>query len=260
MRRNETVTGKACVLLCLVLASCQGEGVTKVPAPAAAAGASTAVNARPQSNAQSELSSLLERLGVRYLPDEGRIEVSGWVNMQQGLVEVFACAPDGKTHESVVVLDCVPSGLHAGLLALGLQPGSPVEYGTDGSYQPPTGDLVQVQVRVTAPDGSETVVPAEDWVWNENRQQSMSRGPWIFAGSFLLPDATQEGSGTYAANTIKSLVTTYHDATSVLENPLSDGVDDTLYYSNPRAVPAVGTPVTVLFSPARTAPAPAPDR
>ena len=31
-------------------------------------------------------------------------------------------------------------------------------------------------------------------------------------------------------------------------HPLIDGSDDTLYFANEKAVPAVGTPVTVIFS------------
>ncbi len=52
---------------------------------------------------------------------------------------------------------------------------------------------------------------------------------------------------TYAASYVKSLVTTYHDATTILENPLEAGDDDTIYYANEKAVPAVGTPVTAIF-------------
>jgi hypothetical protein len=58
-------------------------------------------------------------------------------------------------------------------------------------------------------------------------------------------------ASTYAANYVKSLVTTYHDASSILENPHAQGVDDTVYYANERAVPPVGTPIRVTFRPAQ---------
>jgi hypothetical protein len=188
-------------------------------------------------------------MGVRCLEGPKRLEVSGWVNLQKGLVEVFACAPDGKTHESVVVLDCVPSALHAGLLLLGLKPGTPVEVGTEASYKMPTGDPVLVEVRWKAADGQERTARAEDWVWNERDQKPMPQASWLFTGSFLQPLTDNPEESTYAANYIKSLVTTYHDASTILENPLADGRDDTVYYANERAVPPVRTPVTVVFRP-----------
>lgn len=197
--------------------------------------------------ADSAFGALLAEMGVRYLPGEGRVQVSGWVNMQSGLVEVFACAPEGKMHESVVVLDCVPSGLHAGLLALGLEPGTPVEHGTEADYKPPTGDEVIVEVRWQGPDGRLHTARAEDWIWNAEEERTMPHVAWIFTGSFMQSVTGDPQDATYGADYVKSLVTTYHDPTTILENPLAQGRDDTLYYVNEKAVPAGGTPVTVMF-------------
>lgn len=199
---------------------------------------------------QEAFQRLLGQMGVQYLPAERKLEVAGWVNMQKGLVEVFACAPGGKTHESVVVLDCVPSGLHAGLLAIGLKPGTPVEMGTEGAYKRPTGAGVDVHVRWPGEDGKQHAARAEDWVWNKKDEHPMKHGAWIFAGSFMQPVTGKPEDSTYAANYVKSLVTTYHDATSILENPNSEGINDTLYYANEQAIPPVGTPLKVIFSPA----------
>ncbi len=202
------------------------------------------------SSPDGTLQELLASMGVRYLPAERRLEVPGWVNLQSGLVEVFACAPEGKTHEAVVVLDCVPSGLHAGLLALGLEPGTPLESGTEAEYRAPRGDRVEIMVRWTGADGETRTARAEDWIWDQKRGSAMEPTTWIFTGSFLQAIPGVAGA-TYAANHVKSLVTTYHDATSVLENPWPDGVDDAVYYSNDKAVPPVGTPITLLFLEAR---------
>ncbi len=194
---------------------------------------------------EQAFADLLAEMGVTYLAEESALEVPGWVNMQEGLIEVFACSPGGKTHEAVVVLDCVPSGLHAGLLALGLQPGTPVETGTDGEYVPPTGDGVRIDVRWSDAAGNQYSARAEDWILDATTESAMEHCAWTFAGSFL--QDTGDDERTYAANYIKSLVTTYHDASSVLENPLPAGADDTVYYANRDAVPPVGTVVTVVF-------------
>lgn len=216
------------------------------PQPAADANKSPA-----QSEADAQFQELLAGMGVRYFAAEHKLEVSGWVNMQSGLVEVFACAPQGKTHEAVIVLDCVPRGLHAGLLALDLNPGTPVEFGTGDAYKPPTGDAVEIDVRWLDADGVEHTARAEDWVWDEKTQQPMPHSPWLFAGSFLQQGPDNNEAPTYAADYVKSLATTYHDASSILETSELDGIDDTVYYSNEKAVPPVGTPLTAIFRRAR---------
>lgn len=194
---------------------------------------------------------LLRSMGIQYSSLERKVEVKGWVNMQRGPVEVFACAPGGKTHEAVVVLDCAPRGLHAGLLALGLKPGSPVQFGPKGETKPPSGDRVDVKVRWSDPEGKEHEARAEDWIWDEKRKKPMAHASWIFAGSYMQNEAGQEGPGSYAADMVKSLVTTYYDPTTILENPALDANDDTVYSANERAVPAVKTPIVVTFSPAK---------
>ena len=222
----------------------QREPSASDPAAQSAAPATAAEAAPPEPRG---LVQLLSEMGVEFDRAHERLVVRGWVNMQEGLVEVFACAPEGKTHESVLVLDCLPSGLHGGLLALGLAAGQPVELGTGDEYRAPEGDRVRIRVAWTDEGGVEREARAEDWVWDDSRQDVMPPGGWIFAGSFWQPVSNDPSQSTYAANYVKSLVTTYHDASSILENPQLGGMDDTLYFANPRAVPAVGTPVRCIF-------------
>ncbi len=181
------------------------------------------------------------------LPEEGAIEVSGWVNMQEGLIEVFACSPGGKVHESVIVLDCLPSGVHAGLLALGADAGSPVEYGAEDAYRAPQGEGIIIEVRYQTAEGKTEQVRAEDWIWNPTKERSMEHVAWLFTGSFMQPNPPQKE--TYAADYVKSIITTYHDPSTIIENPLLTGQDDTLFYANKNRVAPVGTPVTVRIRP-----------
>jgi hypothetical protein len=225
----------------------RGDGSPE-PRPEARPPGGAAAGAGPHAPAAA-LGELLQRLGVRHLPRERRLEVAGRVNQARGVVEVFGCAPGGKTHESVVVLDCVPSGLHAGLVALGLKPGAPGKIEAGGKYQPPSGDLVKVLVSWKGADGRDRSAWAEDWVWNRVEKRSMRREGWVFAGSVQAPMPGRPEERIYAADHVKSIVTTYHDATSVLETPLPEAADDTVFHANQEAVPPVGTAITVLFSP-----------
>jgi hypothetical protein len=194
-----------------------------------------------------EVAKLLASLGVRIDRAHASIEVEGWVNQREGVVEVFACAPQGKTHESVVVLDCVPSGLQAGLLAIGLKPGAPAEQRVDGTLIPPSGDRVEIKVRWRGDDGSEHVARAEELVWLSGAEHAMDARGWIFAGSYVQPAEDGSGRGSFAADAVKTLASTYHDSSTILENPAHEAADDTLYSANPHTVPPVGTKITARF-------------
>lgn len=196
----------------------------------------------------SSFGGLLEQMGVRYRPATRSLEVGGVVNMEEGLIEVFACAPGGKAHESIIVLDCVPSGVHAGLIALGLEAGTPVEVGTEANYRPPEGPGVIVEVHWIDDVGTERTRRAEDWILDTTTEAPMPHVEWLFTGSFMQSVTGDPADATYAADYVKSIVTTYHDSSTILENPLAKGNDDTVYYAHTDAIPPVGTPVTVVFN------------
>lgn len=244
-QRFERVTWLVC------LAACAAPEDASRPAAEAPATAPQPVATPEQSAPADEFVALLEGLGVRLKADQGTVEVHGRVNQRSGGIEVFACAPAGKLHESVVVLDCVPSGLHAGLLALGLEPGVPVVYGARDAFRPPGGPPVEIEVLWRDAQGREQRARAEDWIWDEVRGAAMERAGWIFAGSIEQPLPDRPGAVLFAADAVKSLAVTYHDATSLLENPHASGRNDAAYSANERAVPEVGTPIVAVFRPAQ---------
>lgn len=191
---------------------------------------------------------LLASLGVRRTADGRALEVQGWVNMTAGVVEVLACAPEGKLHESLLVLDCVPSGLHAGLMALGLQPGTPGRVEGGGEFKPPTGERVAIELRWVDANGVERRTRPEDWLWDAHGKRPMSRQDWIYAGSFEVPIEGRPGAVSLAADAVKSLAVTYHDATTLLQLEGLQSLDDTTYEVNTTSVPPKGTPVVVVFT------------
>lgn len=203
--------------------------------------------AAPSPAPADDFQKLLASLGVGYQPGEKRLELAGTINMQKGLIEVLACAAGGKTHEALIVLDCVPSGVHAGLLALGLKAGTPVETGTEADYRAPAGDPVIVEVAWKTAAGEERRRRAEDLIWNEAKKAAMEHVAWLFTGSFTQSVTGDDKDAAYAADYVKSIITTYHDPSTVLENPLPDGRDDTLYFVNERETPPAGTPVRVIL-------------
>lgn len=169
------------------------------------------------------------------------VTVRGRVNMEEGLIELLACGPAGKTHESVLVLEVEAIHLQTALLLLGLEKGTGVKY--QGDPASPTGDPVEVWVEWEE-SGTHRRHRGEDLVRNVRTGTPMEHTPWVFVGSRFL-------YGTFAAEVDQSYVTTYHDPNTILDNPLPTGGDDEVYGVNSDLVPPKGTAVVVTFHAAR---------
>src|SRR5437588_6725568 len=72
------------------------------------------------------------------------VVVDGQVCLREGQLEMFACPKGTKEHESVLSLNCQAEELHAGLLAAGAKPGTPVKF--DPEYKPASGQIVDIYV------------------------------------------------------------------------------------------------------------------
>jgi len=174
------------------------------------------------------------------------------VNMNEGLIEVVVCTEQGKLHESILVSPIAPIHLHMALLMLGLEPGrnpgwyvSPDPALREPDWNAPPGACVDVFVRWETPEGVREV-RAEELLKDERSGQPMSRTSWVFVGSNV------SKQGVYAADTLGSIVTNYHDRTAVLDNPLDTGQVDDFTFARTELIPGAGTPVEVRLVPVKT--------
>jgi hypothetical protein len=159
--------------------------------------------------------------------------------MTGGVVELLACSRNGKTHESVLVVEGEPYHIQVGLLLLGLEATRrPLKF--QGDPTTPIGDSVEVTVSWLDSLGRSTTVRGEDLILDLSRRRPMPRTPWIFVGSRVV-------DGRFQAQDEGSIITTYHDPATLVDNPLAGGADDTIYGPNPAVVPRVGTPVNVTI-------------
>lgn len=169
------------------------------------------------------------------------IYINGEVNMSEGMIELLACAPRGKTHESVLVLDVDPVHLQIALLLLGLEARGNLEY--QGDPNTPDGDSVDVYVEWNDPESGELFrVRGEELIYDINRERPMEVTAWVFTGSRII-------DGVFMAAVDGSLITTYHDPNTIIDNPLATGGDDTVYRVNEEMVPIEGTDVKVTIKP-----------
>lgn len=188
--------------------------------------------------AQGQQTGTIARLGsVQVDAQTKTVVISGWVNQVSGAIELLACGPGGKTHESVFVLDCNPVDMQAGLLLLGLKPGTPSAGLGQG---PPNGPPLDIWVDWLEGTNSRSL-RAESFVVNvENNRQPLPETPWTFTGSVF-------EDGQFKALAEESLIVTYWDPWAIIDLPLPCGSNDEILSVNSNCVPALKTPVTFRF-------------
>jgi hypothetical protein len=179
----------------------------------------------------------------------GVVIVDGQVSLRRGMLEMFACTRNTKEHEAVVSADTRAYLVHAALLRLGAEPGHPVEFTPE--FKPPTGTQIDIEVQWRDPEGKEHSARAQDWVRDVRTGQAMSH-PWVFAGSRFWTD--EETGRQYYQAEGGDFVCVSNFSTAMLDVPVesSQSNDALEFEAFTEHIPALGTPVRLLFKPVLT--------
>ena len=125
-------------------------------------------------------------------PANKRVVLDGVVCLREGQLEMLACVKGTKEHESILAVDTKAYAVHAGLLAVGAQAGTPVQF--QPAYKPATGTEIDINLIWTDKNGQVHRDRAQDWVRNVQTGKPMEY-PWVFAGSgFWTDESTGEKS------------------------------------------------------------------
>jgi len=170
------------------------------------------------------------------------VTIHGEVNMAYGLIELLACTRIGKMHESALVMNVQPIHLQTALILLGLNYGGGVRF--QGDPLTPKGDRVRIWVEWEA-DGRTKRHRAEDLVFNRVTENHMKHIDWVFTGS-------RTSNGIFTAQAVGTLIATFHDPDAIIDNPLPEGADDTVYIVNAQIAPPKGTPIRMIITPAES--------
>ena len=168
------------------------------------------------------------------------ITMYGKINMAYGLIELLACTKIGKLHESLLVIDVQPVHLQTALILLGLEYVGGLRY--QGDPRTPKGDPVRIWLEWEK-DGQKKRHRAEDLVFNREKQSSMDHINWVFTGSRI------NNQGVFMAQAIGTLITTYRDPDAIIDNPLPEGANDTIYIVNNQITPPKGTDIKMIIEP-----------
>lgn len=175
-----------------------------------------------------------------------RVVLVGKVCLREGQLEMFACPEATKEHESVISVPVEAFKVHAALLALGVNPGRPVQFSPQ--YKPATGPVIDVALYWTDDSGQRRSAWAQDWVQDARTGKSLAE-PWIFAGSVFWVDE-QTGKRDYLANH-GELICVSNFSSAMLDLPIesSDKAGQLLFMAATERIPPTGTKVTMVLSP-----------
>ena len=176
----------------------------------------------------------------------GRIYADGYIAMNDGPLEMFACPAGTKEHESVVATLGKASEIHAGLLALGAQVGTPVTY--NPSFIPATGQRIRVWICYFDQDGKYQVTDARRWVVKSGTEETLSED-WVFAGSYIWTDPVDNQN--YYQGDVGDMICVSNFTTAMLDIPVASSADtDQLEYGpNTPSIPERGTSVRMILEP-----------
>lgn len=210
---------------------------------------------RPQPSVEQELpeaGSKLVKLAKDYDvwidPVRKLVVVDGEVAMREGPLEMFACPKLTKEHESAVTVNCKAQFIHAGLLAVGVEPGHPVKF--DPEYVAAAGPIVDIWV-LWEDDKGRHKMRAQEWI-KDNKTGEAMKHDWVFGGStFWTDDST--GEKHYSADA-GDFICVSNFSTAMLDLPVqsSQANDALLFTAFTENIPPRGTKVRLVLMPRLT--------
>lgn len=175
-----------------------------------------------------------------------QVVVDGYVSLDEGLLEMFACTTGTKEHESVVAVLCSAQTIHAALLAVGAKTGHPAKW--DPKFEPPTGTEIEIEMRWLDEKDKWQSQDARKWVYDVKTKKTMQHR-WVFAGSMFWKD--EETGKEYYSAEAGDLICVSNFSTAMLDIPVesSQATNGLLFEAYKKNIPKVGTPVRLVLKP-----------
>ena len=168
--------------------------------------------------------------------------------MRDGALEMFACPANTKEHESVIATNAYASEMHAALLAIEAEPGSPSRW-TEEGFTPPHGSLIDIQVRWFDEQSKQEVTrSAKEMVFNVVKQKTME-SDWIFGGSVSYQDP-ETGDKYYVADSGEMICLSNFSTAAIDIQVESTNTNEDLYFrAHTENIPELGTKVYMILKP-----------
>jgi len=174
-----------------------------------------------------------------------QVMVRGSICLREGQLEMFACPLHTKEHESIIAVEAESLEIHRSVVALGFDPGSPVQWRP--KYKPASGPSIKIDVRWKQ-DGKEKTVDAKSMVRKAGTEETMDTD-WVFGGSEIFVDRV-DGSQIYYANS-GEMICLSNFPTAMMDVPIksSDSAEGLLFQANTDVIPERDTQVYLIMTP-----------
>jgi hypothetical protein len=158
----------------------------------------------------------------------------------------FFATYSNRSYEAAVSVNVTPSIAHAGLMAVGAEPGHPAKF--DPEFAPPTGTEVAIEVRWKDDKGNVKSAPAQEWIRNIKTKKPLDCN-WVFAGSYFVTDEAT-GKKYYQADS-GELICVLNLPNAMLDLPLRSygAIEARSFEAFEEHLPPAGTPITILLKP-----------
>ncbi|MFK7788570.1 MAG: YdjY domain-containing protein [Phycisphaeraceae bacterium] len=211
----------------------------------------------------------VELPGITIDAKNKRVDVSAKIALDAGLLELIACLPDTKEHESLVTVDAVPMHIHAALLLVGATNGHPArvkpanEEKTEWIHLPPRGDAILISLVIADPkDETKTIErPISDFLKRSERDPAFVPGDedtpddsakvfdtFLFAGSVLVnqEDAERQYMADQSGHVVS--ISTFGDEVLCLPSRMTQENAALVWSVDDQYLPAVGTRVKLRLT------------
>lgn len=187
--------------------------------------------------------------GIRIDWSAKEVLLDAQIVLRQGPLELVACTPGTKEHESILVTRARPLHVHQAMGLIGLEPGKPVRFDEKADqWLPPSGQRLDVLIRYED-NGRPREVAAEEWLLDVKNDKPPGAIAWVFAGSMT------NSEGEFAADIEGTVITVVDFPTAVIAPAALHTSDDSQLWlrANKDAIPPVKTPGTIVIRAARAA-------
>jgi hypothetical protein len=175
-----------------------------------------------------------------------QVVMIGEVCLRTGPLEMLACQKHTKEHESILAVNTKAQVAHAGLLAVGAEPGAPVQFLP--TFRPASGDEIEITLVWKDAQGTEHREPAQTWIRNSRTGKPMEQN-WVFGGSgFWVNEET--GERHYKAED-GDFICISNFPSAMLDVAVESSASNAqlLFEANTDAIPEKGTKVTMILKP-----------
>ncbi len=179
--------------------------------------------------------------GVRINWDKQAVEVESRVVLREGPLELLACSPQTREHESILAVLARPLHVFQAMGLIGLEAGSPARYDEKlDRWFPASGEPLDLRIQWRE-DGRDHEVAPANWMVERKTGKPPEGLRWVFAGSMVREEG---GFGADPDGTVVCVVD-FDSALIALSTPHSADDAELWLTANPKEVPPTGTRCTL---------------